>query len=202
MNTLENKPVTVRELISGVGNGKTTACVMSLASVLANEPFSDRPSCVCPIIRKLCIRLNDADWWEGDAERTRKLWPLARRVLGSRSTPEVEAKRVRICVLTAARVFAPAALRARGLEEAASQLEAIPDDASYESIRDACRSTADAANAAANAANAAAAAYATAAAYAAAAAYDAAAAAAYAAVKLTMRRALKDLILRCLEVKS
>ena len=123
------------QLVSGVGNGKTTACVVSYAALLAGQAFNDAPPCVCPVIRNLSIRLNDSTWWASDEERTRKLTPLAARIIGSASTPEVVQKRIRLCVLTAARVFAASAMDSVNLPKHAAKLRTIADDATFEEIQ-------------------------------------------------------------------
>lgn len=35
------------------------ACVMEMVSYIANEPWSDRPNCACPILTDFAIRYND-----------------------------------------------------------------------------------------------------------------------------------------------
>lgn len=70
---------------------------------------------ICPLIRPLALRLNDVRWWADDAERTEALLPLAYKISGTLSTPEVEAKR---CELMAA--WLRAELVPMALESAAS----------------------------------------------------------------------------------
>lgn len=123
-------------LIDCEGDGKTTACVVSLASLLANESFSDSPSCVCPIIRALSIALNDGPWWDSDSERTRKLYPLAKRIVNTSSTVDIEWKRSHLATKTAVRVFAPLALRASGRGMQAQRLESAPDEQLQDAISD------------------------------------------------------------------
>jgi hypothetical protein len=54
-------------------------CVMELASVLAGEPFSDRPECIHPTLAKVARMVNDQ---VGDDERQR-LVPLLPQMMGS-----------------------------------------------------------------------------------------------------------------------
>jgi hypothetical protein len=74
------------------------ACVMELASMLAGEPFSDRPQTACPVIGAFLRSYNDAV----DDERRQSLYRCASAVIGTRSTPEVERARMERCVETLA----------------------------------------------------------------------------------------------------
>jgi hypothetical protein len=69
-------------------------CVMELASMLAGESFSDRPSCVDPVIGGLLRAYNDSV----DGERRQDLYRLAAQVVGSASTIEVERARAARCL--------------------------------------------------------------------------------------------------------
>jgi hypothetical protein len=102
----------------GAGDGERTACVVSAASVIAGEAFGDSPSCVCPVLRRIAIRANDTAWWGSNEERTRVLFPLAERLVGTRSTLAVEIARARRAAHWACTVATPMAL-----ESAASALE-------------------------------------------------------------------------------
>ena len=51
------------------------ACVMELVSYIANEPWSDRPQCACPILTNAAIRFND----RVDDEHRQKLKELIPR---------------------------------------------------------------------------------------------------------------------------
>ena len=70
------------------------ACVMELASMLAGEPFSDRPRCVDPVIAGFLRTYNDGV----DEVRRQSLYPLAAAVVGTRSTGGVQAERARMCM--------------------------------------------------------------------------------------------------------
>jgi hypothetical protein len=65
------------------------ACVMELASMLADEPFSDHPAAVCPVIGSLLRAYNDSI----DDRRRQDLYGYAARIVGSRGTTEVERMR-------------------------------------------------------------------------------------------------------------
>jgi hypothetical protein len=55
------------------------ACVMELASMLADEPFSDHPRAVCPLIAAFLRRYNDSL----DDDRRQELVEIAALVVGS-----------------------------------------------------------------------------------------------------------------------
>ena len=65
------------------------ACVMELSSMLADEPFSDRPRCVDPVIAGFMRTYNDGI----DDRRRQDPLPLASEAVGTRSTAAVQAAR-------------------------------------------------------------------------------------------------------------
>jgi hypothetical protein len=69
-------------------------CVMELASLIADEEFSDRPRCVCPVVGSFMRSWNDR---AGYHERQR-LEPYARRVVGSRAGRDVTRRRRELCL--------------------------------------------------------------------------------------------------------
>lgn len=69
-------------------------CVMELASMLAGEPFSDRPRCVDPVIAGFLRTYNDGL----DERRRQDLYGMASEVVGTRSTAEVQGTRARMCL--------------------------------------------------------------------------------------------------------
>lgn len=69
-------------------------CVVELASIIAEEGFSDRPRCVCPVIGAFLRGLNDR---APHAER-QQLGPYAARIVGSRSTRRVTRERRDLCL--------------------------------------------------------------------------------------------------------
>lgn len=70
------------------------ACVMELASMLAGEPFSDRPGTACPVIAGFLRAYNDRI----DDERRQHLYRYAAEVVGTRSSGAVERDRERRCL--------------------------------------------------------------------------------------------------------
>jgi hypothetical protein len=70
------------------------ACVMELASMLAGEPFSDRPASVCPVIAGFMRAYND----RVDDDRRQDLYRYAAEVVGTRGAPDVEHARERRCL--------------------------------------------------------------------------------------------------------
>jgi len=70
------------------------ACVMELASMLAGEPFSDRPAAACPVIGGFLRAYNDRI----DEERRQDLYRYAALVVGSRASAEVERAREERCL--------------------------------------------------------------------------------------------------------
>jgi hypothetical protein len=70
------------------------ACVVELASMLSHEPFSDRPTSVCPALREFLHSYND-----GLPDYLRQeLYGLASEIVGTRSPAQVTAWRARLCV--------------------------------------------------------------------------------------------------------
>jgi hypothetical protein len=70
------------------------ACVMELASMLADEPFSDHPGSVCPVIGSLLRAYNDSI----DDRRRQDLYAYAAKVVGSRGSAQLERERAeRVC---------------------------------------------------------------------------------------------------------
>jgi hypothetical protein len=66
------------------------ACVMELASMLAGEPFTDHPVSVCPVIGSFLRAYNDSI----DNRRRQDLYRYASMVVGSRSSADVQRRRV------------------------------------------------------------------------------------------------------------
>ncbi len=95
------------------------ACVMELASMLAGEQFSDHPASVCPVIGSFLRAYNDSV----DDSRRQDLYGYASRVVGTRSSADVQRARAERLLRWAAelrqrrwtRVLLPPRLRAIGL---------------------------------------------------------------------------------------
>jgi hypothetical protein len=66
------------------------ACVMEVASMLAGDPFSDRPQSVCPVVASVLRSYNDAT---GDAER-QDLYRFAADSIGTRGPRRLERARM------------------------------------------------------------------------------------------------------------
>jgi hypothetical protein len=73
-------------------------CVMELASMLAGEPFTDRPASADPIIGGLLRAYNDTI----DGERRQGLYRIAALVVGTAADPDVERQRAARCLSFAA----------------------------------------------------------------------------------------------------
>ena len=72
-------------------------CLLELASLLAEEEFSDRPRCVCVVIAAFLRDWNDRS---GHAQR-QQLRPYAGRVIGSRAGGSVTRRRRDVCLIWA-----------------------------------------------------------------------------------------------------
>ena len=84
------------------------ACFMEAVSYVAGEPWSDTPACACPVLGAFLRTWNDD---LSDTDRDRLLRPLVLRLAGSRSTPEVEARRHWLAMDWLVRTHAPTWLR-------------------------------------------------------------------------------------------
>jgi hypothetical protein len=73
---------------------RSGACVMELASMLAGEPFSDRPAAVCPIVAAFLRAYNDA---VDDAHR-QDLYVYAAAAVGTRASWPLMRLRARLCL--------------------------------------------------------------------------------------------------------
>lgn len=98
-------------------------CVMEIVSYVAGEPWSDHPECVCPALGAFARAWNDG--LPDDATRTRILAPFIPRLVGTRSTPEVQDARAFMAADWAVRMYTPAWLRLAGLDEDAAALESL-----------------------------------------------------------------------------
>jgi hypothetical protein len=67
---------------------------MELASMLAGEPFSDRPRCVDPVIAAFLRTYNDGI----DDKRRQELYPIAAEAVGTRSVSSVQSERAQLCL--------------------------------------------------------------------------------------------------------
>src|SRR5919197_4677311 len=69
-------------------------CVMELASMLADEPFSDRARCISPTIGAFLRTYNDGL----DDERRQDLYPVAAAIVGTAARRAVERERINRCL--------------------------------------------------------------------------------------------------------
>jgi hypothetical protein len=72
---------------------RSGACVMELASMLAGEPFTDRPAGVCPIVGAFLRAYNDAV----DDDRRQDLYAYAAAAVGTRAPWPVTRRRAERC---------------------------------------------------------------------------------------------------------
>jgi hypothetical protein len=70
------------------------ACVMELASMLADEEFTDRPASVCPVIAAFLRAYNDAV----DDRRRQELYRYAAEAVGTRASAAVTRARAQRCL--------------------------------------------------------------------------------------------------------
>ncbi|MHB1837643.1 MAG: hypothetical protein ACYCXW_22085, partial [Solirubrobacteraceae bacterium] len=66
---------------------------MELASMLANEPFSDRPGSSSPVVGALLRTYNDGL----DDERRQDLYPMASMIVGTANGRRIERERASRC---------------------------------------------------------------------------------------------------------
>ena len=114
-------------LVNGSGSEKTGACWMSALHwyTRKGKSWSDQPACVSPVIRDLCIKLNDT---LPDGEREEVIGPHIFAPVGTNTGEADEEKRRALCADRALRVFAPYWLRKTKvpkLVEHAERLEAM-----------------------------------------------------------------------------
>jgi hypothetical protein len=99
-------------------------CVMEAVAYVAGEPWSDTPACACPVISTFLRSWNDS---LPDTERTTLLRPLIPKLVGTKSTPEIELRRSLMAADWLVRTHTPAWLRLAGLTMQADMLAALPE---------------------------------------------------------------------------
>jgi hypothetical protein len=67
---------------------------MELSSMLAGEPFTDRPECVCPVLAEFMRTYND----EVDERRRSDLYDYASKAVGTRAGNDIERLRANMCL--------------------------------------------------------------------------------------------------------
>src|SRR6478735_8788911 len=147
MTIIEERLEAIPSLKSGAHSGPDDGmCLLEAVAWVAGEPWSDHPQCVDPVLASFGRAWNDS---LSDADRTRLLAPFVPRLVGTRSTPEVQDRRAFMAADWAVRVFTPAWLRLAGLDEHATALSVLNELSSVESCRNAMDTIRAAARAAA-----------------------------------------------------
>jgi hypothetical protein len=103
------------------------SAAVALARLKRGEPLgqaADDIVCISPVIRRLAISVNDINWWQDDAERTRVLSPFVPLLPGTHGSVETEIRRAFLCADAAIRIFWPLTLDACGLPELAGEFRA------------------------------------------------------------------------------
>ena len=93
-------------------------CAMEWVSYLAGEPHSDQPTCVSPVLRAMCIALNDGL----DQEPRQRLRPYLTRTIGT-AEDDLDTWRGWLAMDWLTRTYTPAWLRLAGLTEVAQRLQ-------------------------------------------------------------------------------
>ena len=104
-------------------NGDLKACLLEAVAYVAEEPWSDHPQCVSPVLAAFGRSLNDQ---LSHAERQRLL-PFVPHLVETVAGRATDLKRAYKLADAAVHVFAPLALRARGYEAQARALEACAE---------------------------------------------------------------------------
>ena len=106
-------------LEKGAHKQDSVYCVMELAAYIAEEPWSDHPLCVSPVIASFLRNWNDAL----DDHARQALKPYALKSLNTMGTAEQENQRVYLAIDWLIREYAPALLQIAGLTEHADKLK-------------------------------------------------------------------------------
>ena len=96
-------------------------CAMEWVSYLAGEPHSDEPICVSPVLRAMCIALNDGL----EFEPRQRLRPYLTRTIGTAEDGH-DAQRGWLAMDWLTRVYTPAWLHLAGLSAPGDTLVALP----------------------------------------------------------------------------
>ncbi len=99
-------------------NLKEGACIMELVSYIANEPWSDRPKCACPILTEYAIRIND----RFNDEHRQLLKPLIPLLLNTKENDATQIARKRLMRWRNVTVTYPIILECYKLPEIATRL--------------------------------------------------------------------------------
>lgn len=110
------------------GNGHVDACVMEAVAYIAGEEWSDYPKCACPVIGAFMRTWNDD---LPDEERNALLLPLIPKLVGTKGSKKLEARRATMAADWYVRAATPAWLRLAGLDKHADTLAAFPEITSF-----------------------------------------------------------------------
>ena len=118
----------ITKLYSGSHDPNGKMCAMEAVAYVAGEPWSDHPECACPVIATFM-----RDWNDGlsDEDRDRLLLPLIPRLVGTKGSKKLEARRATMSGDWYVRVQLPAWLRLAGLKDHADKLSAFPEITSF-----------------------------------------------------------------------
>ena len=103
---------------------KDGVCAMEAAAYIANEPWSDHPECVCPVIATFMRSWNDG---LPDEERTSLLLPLIAKTIGTRGSKALEERRSLMAADWLVRVHTVSWLRLAKLDKQADLLASLPE---------------------------------------------------------------------------
>jgi hypothetical protein len=98
-------------------NPQDGRCAMEWVAHIAGERHSDQPACVSPVVRALCVALNDGL----DCSTRQRLRPYLTRTIGT-AGDGLDEHRAWMALDWLIRVYAPTWLRRAGLHEAATRL--------------------------------------------------------------------------------
>ncbi len=122
--TVDFKKLTVFSLKKGNHHSaEQGVCAMEAVAWLEGLPHSDKPECTCPVIAAYVRSINDSM----PHDKRQRLVPYLPKLVGTVSKQHKQ-ERAEFLAWQAIRVFAPIALRARGFEGKAKQLENFSGD--------------------------------------------------------------------------
>lgn len=99
-------------------------CLLEAVAWVAGEPWSDHPECVDPVLASFGRSWNDG---LDDETRTRLLAPFIPRLVGTRSTAELQDRRSFMAADWVVRTYTPAWLKVAGLHVEAASLESLAE---------------------------------------------------------------------------
>jgi hypothetical protein len=103
-------------------NPQDGRCAMEWVAHLAGERHTDQPDCVSPVVRALCVALNDGL----NCTERQRLRPYLTRTIGT-TADGLDESRAWMALDWLIGVYAPTWLRRAGLHDAADQLDALDD---------------------------------------------------------------------------